>query len=329
MIKVAFLVSAFNPCQHYRMLEPARLYPDATFVYAPNGFKAAVLNDAAKADIVQMSYCCRPEELQAIASLHRRGVKVAVDYDDNLLQMTTSDDDRAVVAGICGLADLITVATEELAAVYRNVARHTPVAVLPNRIDVCDWAVLRRLPRTSIDRPVVIGYSGSHAHTRDFLSIADAVWKILRARQNAVLRVLGCEPFPVPADLAERVQTRSWVNVAEHRRAIADLHADIALAPLVDTPFNRSRSPLKWLQYSALHAVTIASAIPPYYGVIQDGIDGYLAADADEWEQRLLGMIDNPVVRNSIAGSAFRRVVRDFDLHSDAAARLQAYQSVL
>jgi hypothetical protein len=45
---------------------------------------------------------------------------------------------------------------------------------------------------------------------------------------------------------------------------LAELQLDVALVPLVDHPFNRSKSRLKLLELGALGIAVVASALPPY-----------------------------------------------------------------
>lgn len=327
-MKIAFLLSAYNPCQEHRLVAPARAFESpkhiAKLVFAGSGFTPAVLAEAARADVVQMSYCCRREEVEAIWALRRRGAMVAVDYDDNLLQHEDPAVRRGVVSA-CALANLLTVSTGELRRVFGGVCR-TPIAVLSNRVDTRAWRPRPPGPRPA---PYVIGYAGSRTHTRDLEQVAEALWAVLRTRQDALLRVLGCQPLPVPADIQKRVSWRPWTPLSGIQEAFQALDPDVAIAPLVDTPFNRGRSALKWMQFGALGVPMVAQRLEPYSTVILDGYDGYLAGDLAEWETRLLALARYPRIRARMGQAARERVERDFDLKFDRRARIAAYRQVL
>ncbi len=217
----------------------------------------------------------------------------------------------------------MTVSTPELERVFRCVSGK-PVAIIPNRIDTTEWTVG---PRRS-DDDYVIGYAGSPFHTPDLEMVAPALWNVLRRRPEARLRVLGCRPIAVPPRLAHRVSWGPWQPIASARQAVEALRCDVGIAPLVDTPFNRGRSNLKWLQFGALGIPIVAAALAPY-DCIQDGYDGYLAADLEEWETRLVALAKYPSIRRNMGDAARFRVAHGYDLSLDREARERAYGKVL
>ena len=56
------------------------------------------------------------------------------------------------------------------------------------------------------------------------------------------------------------------VPFAHYPAKLAQLAADIGVAPLLDTPFNACKSALKALEYGALGMAMIASELAPYAG---------------------------------------------------------------
>ena len=86
----------------------------------------------------------------------------------------------------------------------------------------------------------------------------------------------------------ERMESRHvsvWIEAAPE--AVYEFAADphewprwaAGLAPLEDTPFNRAKSDLKFLEYSALGLPTVASRVTPYLGI--DAHGGVLADNSD------------------------------------------------
>lgn len=320
-MKVAFLITGFGACQFYRMVQPAGEFPGAELVMAGHGIDGDVIERAARADVVQMSRVCRTAEIEAMRALRRRGVVVALDYDDNLLIMA-----REQVLPALREADLLTVSTRTLATAYHRVAPTLPWAVMPNRIDTQAWWRAPRPPSPA----VVIAYAGSPSHREDFLRVAaPAVWDVMRDRQHAVLRVIGCAPFRPPEDVATRVEQRIWVDTAQHREAIMALNADIAIAPLVQCEFNDGRSELKWLQFAAQGVPMVASFVGAYPAAIDDTRTGFLAVDRQEWHARLLALVDSASLRRTIGANACAEVAARYDIARDAATRTAAYQQAL
>ena len=54
------------------------------------------------------------------------------------------------------------------------------------------------------------------------------------------------------------------VTVGRYPARLAAMELDIAVAPLVDHPFNRAKSALKVLEYGALALPVVASDLEPY-----------------------------------------------------------------
>ena len=103
--------------------------------------------------------------------------------------------------------------------------------------------------------------------------------------------------------------------------------SSIGIAPLADTVFNRCKSELKWTEYAALSRPTIASKSEPY-NVIEHGVDGLLAASADEWREHLLRLLHNPVEARKIGANARARIEREYDAVGQASRWLDVYRSL-
>lgn len=88
----------------------------------------------------------------------------------------------------------------------------------------------------------------------------------------------------------ERFHAAPIVGITEYPMLWHDI--DIALAPLDDTPFNRSKSWLKGLEASACGLPFIASDLPEYREL---GV-GRRAKNAAQWRKHLEALLD-PVVR--------------------------------
>jgi glycosyltransferase involved in cell wall biosynthesis len=96
--------------------------------------------------------------------------------------------------------------------------------------------------------------------------------------------------------------------------ALADAHPDIGVAPLADTPFERFKSELHWLDYSACGAPTVAERFRGGgpYDVIRDGVDGFLAHSRREWSDKIGRLARSSQLRDDIGGAAKERVIRDY-----------------
>lgn len=66
---------------------------------------------------------------------------------------------------------------------------------------------------------------------------------------------------------------------------------DIGLVPLNDIPFNRAKSFIKGLEYTASGIPFVAQALPEYERLWEDGI-GYLAITPQDWREKVERLLD-------------------------------------
>jgi hypothetical protein len=86
-----------------------------------------------------------------------------------------------------------------------------------------------------------------------------------------------------------------------YRRLLAG--CEISFMPLADTPFNRCKSDLKFLEAAAFRVTALASATV-YAGSIEDGRTGALFADRHELQRRLMHLLADPQSGRAMAEAA-------------------------
>ena len=149
--------------------------------------------------------------------------------------------------------DRLVVSTPALARAYGPLARE--VRVIPNAIDLARWP--RPQPRRERKR-LRVGWAGAAQHLHDLRLIAPVVEATAGEFEWVFL---GMCPPEMRAWAAE---VHPMVTVRRYPARLASLELDIAVAPLVDHPFNRAKSALKLLEYGALALPVVASDIEPY-----------------------------------------------------------------
>jgi len=157
---------------------------------------------------------------------------------------------------------------------------------LPNSVDPEEWFVAPRM------NGVRLGWTGSATHFHDLAVALDAVREAQKKHAfefviqgfcsedsiedfyqfHATLRGREFEQSPfgksvkrLLAKLAGmRYEFHPMVDVGQHAKRVCDLALDIGIAPLVDDPFNRNKSCIKYYEYAMAGAVTLASNVLPY-----------------------------------------------------------------
>ncbi len=103
----------------------------------------------------------------------------------------------------------------------------------------------------------------------------------------------------------------------------------IGLAPLADTEFNRYKSDLKWLEYTALGLPVVASDLEPYRS-IRDHITGRVLADGDVsgWADALQELAEDATARTLLVERAWAEVTSERLLRTGDATLAQLLLSV-
>ena len=114
-------------------------------------------------------------------------------------------------------------------------------------------------------------------------------------------------------------------DYASYMRMLGE--ADIALMPLEDTEFNRSKSDLKFIEASSARVASLASNVV-YGDTIQNGKTGLIFRDAMELRAGLLRLLAYPEATRKIADAARAYVARERMLAYQVTARTEWYRSL-
>ena len=319
-------------CAELRLLGPARaLAGEVTLRWAVTHSSGDYALDAQALDGADIVVFQRYFPMEATWPLVEKalgsGLPVVYETDDDFLHVpadhpmfTRLGPVRPYARELVRRAALVTVSTRELARGMGGAARK--VAVLPNGLDGVLWALgdggpgpagLRAPAEAACapqgleagkERPVRIVFAGTASHGRDLDLVAPAI-RAVAGRFGAAVEFIffGQAPQDVPGRCVAFEE-----DYASYARALTGLAPDIALAPLEDTPFNRAKSAVKWLEYSAAGAAGVYSHLPAYE-LVSHGRTGLVAGpDWREWEQAIAGLVEDAVLRRSLAEAARREV---------------------
>lgn len=183
--------------------------------------------------------------------------------------------------------------TEPLATYLRQ---HNPeVAVFANQLAYLP------APRTYTDGPVTL-FFGALNREADWRPLMPTLNAVLDQWGNAVqVRVLHDRPF------FEALATphKTFEPFVPYERYHAVLHTcDLAWLPLADTPMNRMKSDLKFLECAG-HGVTVLASPLVYGGVICPGETGLLYDTPDQFAAYLNTLIGDRVYRQGLGQAAY------------------------
>jgi O-antigen biosynthesis protein len=328
-----------HACGHYRLELPAREINAQCANHRMDVKTNIVFSDYAGTNL--MIFQRQNRNLDSVQYANSNGIATLYELDDDIWNVpkvfeeynktTIRPDDSAAVMREC---NGIIVSTPELACIVRGKIPGKQVYVVPNAIDLplFDEAYLDRESAPKRDT-VTIGWMASQSHLMDAPLVGEVLRDLLTEFPQVRLHFIGWIDMAafygdILKPFASRVQCDNWVSVSALGQAMKGF--DIGLLPLVDHPFNRSKSELKYFQYSALGIPAVASPLPCYKRGIEDGC-GYIAENnaPAEWYRHLKALIVDADLRRSVGVRARRLMYMKHDIRREFRRWLDAYQEAV
>lgn len=252
---------------------------------------------------------------QMVEEIRSHGTKIVYDTDDAqeihpLMGATGKlvDDNIDNYYWLLQNADLVTCTTE---ALKKHLSQYTKqrIEVLPNCIDPSLF------PKRKQSEKVKIGYAGSFSHLAD-IGLAMPAIENLEKKHDIYFETFGFQ-----------YKHRKWMKprkITEYYQGLADLGADIGIAPLQENEFNRNKSPLKFLEYAMVGTVCLASNRLPYKGEMKRE---WLCND-DEWEGKLEKLIVDKEYREKVKKEQYEWVLKNRDIQKEYKRWEKVYRSL-
>lgn len=201
------------------------------------------------------------------------------------------------------------------------------VFLVPNRVCDAELTIANRLweeklenknpsfPVTPLksDEEIRIGYfSGTISHNKDFATVTDVLMRIIEKYKKVKLVLVG--PLDIENKLnkfADRIEQLPMVSRQKHYANVASV--DINISPLeINNEFCQSKSELKFFEAGIVGVPTVATATQTFQEAINDGIDGFVAKDENEWFEKLEKLIANNNFRAKMGKEARKTVLKKY-----------------
>lgn len=269
-----------------------------------------------------------------------KGARIVYELDDYVLAMDPTNpalkvfnepENKGNIMTFLMLADAVTVSTEHLKKLLSPY--NDNIHVLPNSINFDIWdPVYRARKARKSDGRIRLGWAGSATHLKDIYQIKDVLVSMLRKYPDLVLKIVGFEFHLIFKDFTpflDRIEFVEFQSLTAYPETLIDI--DVGIAPLFDSPFNRAKSNVKYLEYSAAGIPCVATNVEPYK-CIDNGVTGFLASvknHAATWERALSTLIENESTRNRIGEAAREYVKKNFDIKKNAHKWADVYEKIM
>jgi ubiquinone/menaquinone biosynthesis C-methylase UbiE/glycosyltransferase involved in cell wall biosynthesis len=234
------------------------------------------------------------------------------------------------------LSDAVIASTSFIKEGLQNFFPEKKIYVVPNSLDFNVWDNLKGDGKCEPKKEGVIriGFSGCGNHNGDLEIVKPVLLSLLEEFPNLEIIMSGYfECFKDIKDPRFMVPGR-WVNIHEFPNMVAGWNLDIGIAPLRDNNFNRAKSNLRWLEYSALQIPTVASNVRPFKESFIEGIEPLhhdnilLASSKEDWYSKLKTLIQSGNLRYQYGQSAYKDVKERFNMDKTALFYKQVLEEI-
>lgn len=246
--------------------------------------------------------------------------RIYVDYDDALFHPHPVKDVRLDVRKLAGVREALkrcdgVIVTSE--GLQDHFADHTdkPITVIPNLIYPEDWPVA-----PPADNPPVIVLAGSPSHADDWNLVVPVMAQIRKQLPDVQFRLMG---YGHPQ--LKQIATQGgggWRGGMEYRNAL--IGGAIGLCPLLDTPFNRGKSPIKAIEYNLAAGMAVVGSPTQYEPLLSDD-RGMIARSTVGWLAGIASYLTQPAVRQADADRLRSYILDQFNAHTWADRIRDAY----
>lgn len=296
-MQIAVFASESNMSSWYRAYEPVEALTLRGHNAIINGADGTIVPEMRGCDVALLSRWTGRGAEKLAAQLHDAGTAVVWGHDD-ATELAPERNPKALeiqkrrteIVAMLRAADVVVTTSPRIAEQYRAMGG-VSVHVIENYLGP-HFADLEREPHDGL----VLGWAAWIDHQADWktLDLHATVTRLLDAHPHLRVESVG----PIDLQLPRERYTRSRAVPLEQLGSQLT-RFDIGIAPIVDHPFNASRSNIKVKEYAAAGVPWLASPIGPYEG-LGEKQGGRLVPD-DRWYEELDRLIRDERGRRKLA----------------------------
>lgn len=167
-----------------------------------------------------------------------------------------------------------------------------------------------------------IGWTGTHS-TIPFLETLQPVLAELSKRSKIKLLVIANKEYYMKDVDTEFIP---WSEQTE----VEDLHRmEIGLYPIPANEWSLGKSSLKALTYMAIGIPFVATAYGTNYRIMENGVQGFLAATNEEWLKSLLSLVHDVDLRKKMGLEGRKRLEQMFSVKANFPKYHTVFKTVL
>lgn len=243
-----------------------------------------------------------------IAKLYRK--KIIYDYDDAIWVPAASENNKigrylkwfSKVKAICKMAYKVSAGNDFLADFARPYCKKTEV--VPTVVDT--ERIHNRLQDQDTPQPAV-GWTGTFSTLRYLAMIVPAVQR-LQEKYDFTFIVIANKNPELP------LKKYRYIEWHKEREAEDLLQMHVGLMPLQNGEIEKGKCGFKAIQYMALGIPAVVSPVGVNSQIVQHGINGFTAANDQEWEECLEKLLADPSLRKEFGKRSRQRIEEHYSV---------------
>jgi hypothetical protein len=283
-------------------------------------------------DIVFMQRPWLEAHLKLSVEATKSGKRLWCDWDDNVLalrpdnlQFDSYKNCFEAVKQLAQRSTAVTVSTNNLLRVFREFQKNT--LVVPNAADVNWYSSIELAQKVDNTRPVVM-WRGSPSHRENLRAYAPAILDLATRHPEIFWVFQGMDPWFITQELpSNSFSVLGWEQVPDCFIKQISVCPDLVFVCLKDTPFDRSRSSVGWLEGTMAAANVLA---PDWEEWRKPGILTYKAEDLKSFSEKFEQWLTSPkAVTESLFDSALQACLGEYSLDAVNNKRVQLINSMM
>lgn len=271
-----------------------------------------VLLQAKKYRIIWLEKECFPYLPALIELFLLRNIPYVVEYDDAIFHNYDTNSNIFIRKFLAKKIDKVMRHSECVLAGNQYIADRAKLAgaeqikIVPSTIDLTKYIVQEK--NNYLDS-FVIGWIGT-PKTMHFLDIVTRAIRRFAKDKNVTLLLIGVDKFSLDN---VNVVCKKW-SLDTEVQLLGDI--DVGIMPLFDGFWEKGKCGYKLIQYMGCGKPVIASPVGVNKEIVDNGINGYLAHDENEWGRYLQNLYDDALLRMSFGKNAREKVERCYSVQA-------------
>lgn len=340
--------------KHVPGVDYARIIRPMEELGKQDGFKVEIFDgkkkmdwrDIAKEfDVLYLNYITNAWGFVTMAvEMAKNGKKIVYDIDDSIWDIQKdnaayhvyekgSENTATITDIIARGCDYATVTNQFLknAVAHHTGKNHNNIKVFQNYIDL-DLYKWKQKQKDKYN--ITIAHFGSSSHFNDLANdgFVGGMEKLMKEFPQVNFFTVGALIPSLKTKFGHRYTTGfgdhdiyKWVKMMP--LILQDV--DIFVAPLVDTTYCRSKSSIKYLEYSSAQIPGVYQYIRQYREVVEHGKNGFLAATSNDWYSSLKELVESKQRRIEVGMNAYKDVKSNWTIQKNVKEYVDFFNEIV